>query len=151
MEKLVFDSGIRKYSIGEGVLRFNPTDPNVYARFMDAVEKIQAVEDNLVEQGRKLDAESPESGGAVVKLMAEADREIKKILSEVFGGENDFDRILGGVNLLAVGDNGERVVTNLLYALTPVMQEGAERCAQQQASAAVAQAKQNRAQRRAKK
>ena len=151
MEKLVFDSGIRSYSIGEGVLRFNPTDPNVYARFMDAVEKIQAVEDNLVEQGRKLDAESPENGAQVVKLMAEADREVKEILSDVFGGDNDFNCILGGVNLLAVGDNGERVITNLLYALMPVLQDGAERCARQQVGVAVGKAKQNRAQRRAKK
>lgn len=151
MEKLVFDSGVREYQLGSGVLRFNPTDLNVYARFLEATEKIQAVEDKLVEQAKLIDSEAPDAGEMVIRLMTEADRDTKMILSEVFGGDNDFDRILGGVNLLAVGDNGERVITNLLYALIPVMQEGAERCARQQASAAAAKAKMNRAQRRAKK
>ena len=49
MEKLVFDSGVKEYKLGTGgVLRFNPSDPNVYARFMDAMDKIRAVEADLV-------------------------------------------------------------------------------------------------------
>ena len=47
----------------------------------------------------------------------------------------DFQKILSGVNLLAVADNGERVVTNLFAALEPVLVEGAKRCASQQAEA----------------
>ena len=83
--------------------------------------------------------------------MRDADRDTKKILSEVFGADNDFDKILGGVNMLAVAGNGERVITNLLAALQPIMVEGAQNCAKQQADAAVAQAKRSRAQRRASK
>ena len=52
------------------------------------------------------------------------------------------------MNLLAVADNGERVITNLLAALQPIMVSGAEKCAQQKVGAAVAKAQQNRAQRR---
>ena len=154
MEKLVFDSGVKEYQIGDsGVLRFNPNDPNVYARFMDAMGTIHTVEDNLVAKAKELEKlnGAEESGVAVLKIMAEADREIKKILSGIFGGENDFDKILGGVNLLAVAGNGERVITNLLNALQPIMVEGAQNCAKRQAGAAVAKAQQNRAQRRAKK
>ena len=33
------------------------------------------------------------------------------------------------MNLLAVADNGERVITNLFTALEPVLVEGAKRCA----------------------
>ena len=47
----------------------------------------------------------------------------------MFGGDNDFHKLLGGVNLLAVADNGERVVTNLFAALEPVLVDGAKRCA----------------------
>ena len=154
MEKLLFDSGVKEYQIGDsGVLRFNPSDPNVYARFMDAMGAIQTVEGNLVAKAKELEKlnGAEESGAAVLKIMAEADREIKKILSDIFGGENDFDKILGGINLLAVAGNGERVITNLLNALQPVMVEGAQNCAKRQAGAAVAKAQQNRAQRRAKK
>ena len=66
------------------------------------------------------------------------------ILSQkkVFG--NDFDKILGGVNLLAVADNGQRVVTNLMEALQPILTAGAERCATQTADAAVQKAKARR-------
>ncbi len=151
MEKLIFDSGVKEYQLGNGVLRFNPADPNVYARFMEALEKLQAVETELVEEAKaQITPQTEEkSGEVVIRLLAKADREAKDILNWVFGSGNDFSQILDGVSLLAVGENGERVITNLIHALTPIMQEGAEKCAQQQAGAAVAKAKQNRAQRRA--
>jgi hypothetical protein len=154
MEKLVFDSGVKEYQIGDaGVLRFNPSDPNVYARFMEAMGDIDAVQERLMAKAKALEVEhGPEnSGKAVLVIMAEADREIKKILSGIFGGDNDFDKILGGVNLLAIAGNGQTVVANLLQALEPIMVSGAKACASRQAGAAVAAAKKNRAQRRAKK
>lgn len=154
MEKLAFDSGVKEYQIGDsGVLRFNPNDPNVYARFMTAMESIQSVEDRLVARAKELEQMNgaKESGAEVLKLMAKADREIKTILSGIFGGDNDFDKILGGINLLAIADNGEQVITNLLNTLQPIMVAGAENCAKRQAGAAVAKAQQNRAQRRRNK
>lgn len=150
MEKLTFDSGVKEYQINDGgVLRFNPSDPNVYARFLGMMDKIQAVENDLVEKAREIEktGDQAESGAAALRLMAEADRETKNLLSEVFGEGNDFDAILGGMNLLAVADNGERVITNFLTALQPIMVAGAENCAKRQADAAVDAAKLNRAQR----
>lgn len=149
MKKLSFDSGVQEYRInGQGVLRFNPGDPNVYARMLDAMEEIRGVESDLVEQAKAL----PEGdGAAVLRLMSQADKRMKDILGKVFGAENDFEKILGGVNVMAVCGNGERAITNLLNALMPILQEGAERCAKQQTEEAVAEAKANRAQRRAQK
>ena len=124
MEKIQFDAGQRSYRInGNGILRFNPGDPNLYARFMEAVEKLQAVETELMQQGESAQGEN------IVKLMGSADEKMKSILNWVFGGDNDFHKLLGGVNLLAVADNGERVVTNLFAALEPVLVAGAKRCA----------------------
>lgn len=142
MEKISFDSGVKSYKInGAGVLRFNPGDPNVYARFLEAADKLQEVENALVAEAKTL----PEAdGAAVVQLLNRADKEIKGILSWVFGQENDFDTILGGVNLLAVADNGQRVVTNLLEALQPILVEGAERCAKEKVDAALRKAKSRR-------
>lgn len=139
MEKISFDSGVRSYKInGSGVLRFNPCDPNVYARFLEAADRLQGIEQVLVEDAKTLDTAD---GAGVVQLLKRADREMKQELSRVFGEENDFEKILGGVNLLAVADNGQRVVTNLLEALQPVLIDGAERCAQQKAEQALEQAK----------
>ena len=135
MENIQFDSGLRSYRMnGDGVLRFNPGDPNVYARFLESVEKLKAVEETLISQAET------EKDRHLVDLMAEADRQMKEILSWVFGGGNDFGAILKGVNLLAVADNGERVVTNLFAALEPVLVEGAKRCAGELAAKAKAEA-----------
>lgn len=152
MEKIVFDSGIKEYEINNnGVLRFNPSDPNVYARFFDAAEQIQQIEQDLTEKGKALANDEAENGEAAIRLMQEADKKVKELLGQVFGQGNDFDKLLGGVNLLAVAVNGERVVTNLMQALLPVIEQGAKKCAEQKVDAAVKQANKNRAQRRAQK
>lgn len=131
MEKIQFDSGVRSYRInGGGILRFNPGDPNLYSRFLEAVEKLQEAEKELSRQAETAQAQD------IVKLMTQADEKMKNILGWVFGESNDFHKLLGGVNLLAVADNGERVVTNLFAALEPVLVEGAKRCAGQQAEKA---------------
>lgn len=142
MEKISFDSGIKTYKInGTGLLRFNPGDPNVYARFLEATDKLQTVEKSLVDEAKTL---PQEDGAGVVRLLHKADKEMKQVLSWVFGEGNDFDEILGGVNLLAVADNGQRIVTNLLTALQPVLVAGAERCAQEKIDSAVQKAKARR-------
>jgi len=133
MEKIQFDAGQRSYRInGAGILRFNPGDPNLYARFLESVEKLQKVEAELTQQAEEMQGED------IVKLMTRADEKMKEILNWVFGADNDFHKLLGGVNLLAVADNGERVVTNLFAALEPVLVEGAKRCAGEQAAKAKA-------------
>ena len=143
MEKITFDSGIREYAInGTGVLRFNPNDPNVYDRLLKSLDDIKDVEKDLVEQSKQV---SNNDGSSVLRLMAHADKRIKDILNTIFGAGNDFDDILRGVNVMAVCGNGERVITNLMNALIPILQEGAEQCAKQQADKAVEEAKAARA------
>lgn len=151
MEKIVFDSGIKEYEINNnGVLRFNPSDPNVYARFFDAAEQIQQIEKDLTEKGKAL-VTNEENEEAAIRLMQEADKKVKELLGQVFGPGNDFDKLLGGVNLLSVAINGERVVTNLMQALLPVIEQGAKNFAEQKVGDAVQKAKSNRAQRRAQR
>ena len=135
MEKIQFDSGLRSYRINGGqVLRFNPADPNLYPRFLESVEKLKAVEEDLIRQA----AEEKTEGEQILMLLTQADGKMKQILNWVFGGDNDFHKILSGINLLAVAENGERVVTNLFRALEPVLVEGAKCCASAQAAQAKA-------------
>lgn len=142
MEKIQFDSGIREFRInGGGVLRFNPSDPNLYGRFLEAAEKIRQAEQSLAHQA----AQCGSDGQAAVKLLQEADRQMKQILSWTFGGENDFSVLLGDINLLAMGSNGQRVVTNLFQALQPVLLAGAQNCIQEETAAAVSRAQRRRA------
>ena len=135
MEKIQFDSGVRSYRINGGqLLRFNPGDPNLYARFLESVEKLKAVEEELTRQAQGETAE----GERILMLLTQADEKMKGILNWVFGGDNDFHKILNGINLLAVAENGERVVTNLFTALEPVLIDGAKCCAGAQAAQAKA-------------
>lgn len=144
MENLIFDSGIKEYQInGKGILRFNPSDPNVYARYMEATEKIRAVEQGMAEKAKNLPEAS--AGEEALRIMHEADQRMKVILNEIFGCGNDFDQLLENVNLMAVASNGQRVISNLLNALQPIMEAGVKTCVQQE----VADAKLNREQRRA--
>ena len=147
MKTISFDNGIKEFKIGDGILRFNPTDPNVHARFMEAADKIEAVEAEMIKSGESL---KEADGAGILKLLAEADTRIKDILGWVFGVSNDFNEILGGVNLMAKATNGERVVTNLLAALMPILQAGAKAYANEQIGNAVKKAQGNRAARRAK-
>ena len=142
MEKISFDSGIKTYKLnGTGELRFNPCDPNVYARFLEAADRLQDIENALVEEAKGM---QEADGAGVVRLLNRADREMKQELGRVFGQHNDFDKILGGVNLLAVAENGQRVVTNLLEALQPILVAGAERCAAEKVADARDKAKARR-------
>ena len=144
MENIQFDSGVKEFKVnGEGVLRFNPSDPNLYARFLDATEKIKELEEGLA---AKMQASEDRNHGAeTVKAIADADKQMKDVLGWVFGAGNDMDKILGGVNLLALAGNGERVVTNLFAALQPILVAGAESCAKEKTEAAVKQARARRA------
>jgi len=69
---------------------------------------------------------------------------MKTLLGEIFGSHNDFHAILQGVNLLAVAENGERVVTNLFSALEPILVDGAKLCTGQAKAQAVEKARARR-------
>jgi hypothetical protein len=132
MEKIKFDSGVQEFRInGSGVLRFNPGDPNVFARFMESAKKMEELEQRLSTEAKAL--EDADNAG-MMALMQRTDKQIKELLGWVFGPANDFDVILGGVSLLAVADNGQRVIANLFDALRPVLEDGARRCARQTAA-----------------
>ena len=69
MQNIQFDSGVTEFAVGGGVLRFNPGDPNVYARFCQAIEQIKTLEQGLVEKTR---AENPQEAALeLLQLMEE--------------------------------------------------------------------------------
>ena len=145
---LQFDDGLLRLDInGNGILTFNPSDFNVYQRFFGLLKDLPELEKRYaaeVEQPGSED-DSFALAGRELDRARELDREIKDKLGAAFGPGNDFDALLGGVNLMAVGNNGQRVITNLLNALAPYIEEGAKRHQQEAAEAAL----RSRAQRRA--
>lgn len=142
MEQISFDSGLKSYCInGKGILSFHPGDPNLYLRFEEAAEKIENLQKKL--------SQFPETDQTANdldfwKLLEKTDQEMKEILNWIFGAHNDFQELLGGVNLLAVADNGKQVIYNLLEALEPILLDGAKACADQQIQKAALQAEERR-------
>ena len=133
MEKITFDTGIKTYQINDsGVLRFNPSDPNLYKRFKDLRVEIERIQKDYNERSK-----SAETGEDAIDLLAEYDARVKKSLSHVFGEENDFDSILGGANVMAVASNGELVITNFLDAMLPIVEEGVKTYAKMEAQKAI--------------
>ena len=142
MQNLTIDTGMKEYLINNrAVLRFNPGDPNLYHRFFAAAPQLDTLDAELTERLKALPAEpDPARTGQGLALLNDYDRRIKALLTEIFGEENDFDKVLEGVNLAGTGTNGKRVVQNLLDALTPILQEGAARHLKNTAAAARAEA-----------
>ena len=134
METLQFDSGARTYRInGKGTLTFHPADPNLYTRIHQMGERLPDIE-TLLSGQQDMDG---------LTLMTMADKELKKALGEVFPG-NDFEKLFDGVNLLAMTGTGKTVLENFIDALTPILCQGAEMCANQFAQAAADEAEHRR-------
>lgn len=137
MEKITFDTGVKTYQINEnGMLRFNPSDPNVYKRFKDLGGKIEKLQAEYNERSKVMT-----DGGEAIDLLAEYDHRMKEELSLAFGLDNDFDRIFDGANIMAIAGNGELIITNFLNAITPIVEAGVKTYAKMEAKKAVEEAK----------
>ncbi len=110
MKKLRVDSGTEVFRLPGGVLRFNPADPGLFLRLEQADGRLKEIDQAV--------------------SLQEADRQLKELLNWVLGPGNDVDAALGGVCMFARGFNGRTVLENFLEALTPILQEGAEKCAE---------------------
>ena len=144
MEKLAFNTGIKEMDCGFGVpLRVNFADPNFYERFGHMTQRITDIEKQMAERSK---TKNITDGNDVLRILRETDLEVKSIMNETFGLGNDFDKIMGGMNIMAVcEDTGERIVTGFLNAITPLVHNGFEAFAHGK----VEEAKMNREQRRA--
>lgn len=98
MKQLTIDTGVQEFEInGSGVLRFNPSDPNVYNRFFAAETTLTELDAEAQKRMEQIEADFPDDNqrvGAELAVLAEYDRKIKEVLNGVFGAGNDFDEIL---------------------------------------------------------
>ena len=148
---LNIDDGLIRLNVNEnGVLKFNPSDFNLYNRFIVFRKELLELEKKYhleIEAVKVAEAQEQtiELVGSELKIARAVDLEVKTKLNAVFGLGADFDRLLDGVNCMAFGNNGKRIVTNLLDALSPYLEQGIQKHMADTAAAA----KLNREQRRA--
>jgi hypothetical protein len=71
MEKLNISVGIKRYELVEGgaLLSFNPGDPNVYARYMEMLPKIRAVEQEMSGKAKTIDVNDEAAGEKTLQIM----------------------------------------------------------------------------------
>ncbi|MDL2294838.1 hypothetical protein LJC60_09475 [Ruminococcaceae bacterium OttesenSCG-928-D13] len=157
-KSISFDTGVEEYEVngGQAMLRFNPTDPGLFARILDLQGVIAGFEQRYADLEGKVTGEQDEHGfpiGAdtVAQAMRQMDIELKEELRTVFGQGNDFDAIFGHMSALAITDTGNSIVGNFLEAVVPLIEGNMDE--REKIVAKVQQAKQkaaqNRAQRRA--
>ena len=153
MQKISFDDGRVRLDInGNGILAFNPSDFNVYERFYALIKELPELEKQYASEVEIPDENTQDEQAAVVELAGrelirakEIDALIKSKLSHVFGAENDFNQLLGGVNLMAFGKNDERIITNFLNAILPYIENGIAKHTGNEVAAAYANREQRRA------
>ena len=76
--RLKFDDGIKEFEVnGKELLRFNPSDPNVYRRFFEVAEELPAMEEDFRKRAERLDKED---AVALLGLMGELDKKVKERL-----------------------------------------------------------------------
>ena len=93
--ELNIDTGVEEFRVnGRGVLRFNPADPNLYHRFFAAGAELDGYDAALTKALAALDGDEQQRAAAGLALLNEYDGKIKKLLTGIFGAENDFDAIL---------------------------------------------------------
>lgn len=153
MTKLTFDDGRVRLDVnGNGTLVFNPSDFNVYERFCALIKELPELEKQYATEVELPDEVTQDAQAAELELVGreltrakEIDALVKSKLAHVFGPENDFDKLFGGVNLMAFGSNGERVITNFLNAISPYIEKGLAGHTKGEVQAAKANREQRRA------
>ena len=120
MEKIKFDSGVKQYEInGHAVLRFNPSDPNLYKRFKEVGDYLLGLEKEVSAKSK-----SVSTGLDMIDILSEYDKTMKEKLRYVFGADNDFEAIFEGENVMALASNGEMIITNFLNGILPIVEAG---------------------------
>ena len=76
MEKITFDTGIKTYQINDsGVLKFNPSDPNLYKRFKDLRVEIEQIQKDYNERSKTTEEDA-------IDLLAEYDARWPELYSQ---------------------------------------------------------------------
>ena len=115
MESIRFDNGFQQYSFnGSKPVSICVTDFNMIARLMDAQEKISGI------------AERYRGTQATPERLAEADKEIRKIVDDAFAAPV-CQAAFSTANCMSVNRSGKLLVQAFLEAFGPVIRAQIEK------------------------
>lgn len=149
MEKLIISTGLKRYEVNDSgvIFSFNPTDANLYARFLRTKEKIEAIGEELEKKRTELNFEDVSNNEEAAFFLEEADKKCKQALKECFAVENDFDAMFDYVNCYSITDTGNCVIVNFLKAITPIIEKDVANYAKSKAKRAASKTKKKKAKR----
>lgn len=149
MEKLIFGTGLKRYEVNDNgaIFSFNPTDINLYSRFLKMRDEILKIGEKIEKLGDSNNLTEEGFADHFVAVFDEADKLGKKALTECFGKENDFDAIFDGANIFTLTDTGNWVITNFIEAITPVVEKEVSTFIKEKAKRKASQVKHNKAKR----
>jgi len=135
-EILSFDTGVKEFIINGVPVRFNPADPNLYSRFSDLQSEVERIESDFSEKRSQCSDTAD-----LLTLTTQYDKQVKSMLSEVFGGA-DMDAVFGGTSVISPTDGGNMAIKNFFDCLTPIIQEGVKEYAKLEAVQALSEIQQ---------
>lgn len=149
MEKLIINTGLKRYEINDNgaIFSFNPSDINLYARFLKMREKIIEIGEKIEKQGNELNQSNQDEVETFAIMMSDADKLCKQAFSECFGSMNDFDHIFDGVNVFSPTITGNWLITDFVMAITPLIEKEVALFTKEKAKRKAAQVKQNKTKR----
>ena len=135
-EILSFDTGVKEFIINGVPVRFNPSDPNLYSRFSDLQSEVERIESDFSEKRSQCSDTAD-----LLTLTTQYDKQVKSMLSEVFGGA-DMDAVFGGASVISPTDGGNMAIKNFFDCITPIIQEGVKEYAKLEAVQALSEIQQ---------
>ncbi|MEA5059381.1 MAG: hypothetical protein VB049_05015 [Candidatus Pelethousia sp.] len=114
MATLSFETGIKTFDINgdpERVISFNPTDLNFIHRLYEAFRRIDALH-----KGYQIKADKLTDPEKVLKVLHQADGEIRKLLDETFL-DAVSDKVFGGQSTYAITSDGVPLWMGFLVAV----------------------------------
>lgn len=128
MEKIQFDTGVKEFECGGGILRVNFSDYNTYKRLLDMKEYVNNLIDkyeteiNNYINGHEKDSMEKQTVYSF-DIMYKIDKEVKQELEKVFNIDNDFDKIFNGVNVFSINNKGKMIIQDFIEAIVPIIKK----------------------------
>lgn len=152
MEKLIFGTGLKRYEVNDNgaIFSFNPTDINLYARFLKMRDEIFKIGADVEKKGDEINPNDESNAESFALMLAAADKRAKQVLTECFGSANDFDHIFDGANIFSPSATGNWLITDFIMAITPIVEKEVANFTKEKAKRKASQVKQNKAKRASK-
>lgn len=112
MKELNFDLGVEEYQIGDATVKFNPTDVYFVERISNVFERMDGLQVKYKGQ-----LETVKDGTAAFNICRTIDRDMRKIIDDLFGEKEISSKIFGTISLFSIAKNGLPVWANLLLTL----------------------------------